>query len=235
MFNVLSYRELQTIGFKILNIDQIDFSNYTSAGCVLNAESNIGFSSFNKYMNDIALISKKNPGNLPSYIQCREHLVCSEDGSESYYTDKYVYTFKALSAQGYDSLFRMRCMKVLADREGTAIEFRLGRQYFYYDAEELSATTSAENADENTPASAKRGKTDTIPKERSMTRKELFEELYRKSAGMKRRERKEFICNEMALYFKSYELCAELVEQNLERKHRNMVCRKSPVTAEKSP
>ena len=68
-----------------------------------------------------------------------------------------------------------------------------------------------------------------------MTRKELFKELYQKSTGMKRRERKEFVCNEMALYFKSYELCAEFVEQNLERKHRNMVCRKSPVTAEKSP
>ena len=88
-------------------------------------------------------------------------------------------------------------------------------------AEEISATTSAENTDENME------KTDTIPKERRMTRKELFEELYQKSAGMKRRERKEFICNEMAPYFKSYELCAEFVEQNLERKHRNMVCRKS--------
>ena len=94
-------------------------------------------------------------------------------------------------------------------------------------AEELSATATAENADENIPAAAKRGKTDTMSKERRMTRKELFEELYRKSVGMKRRERKEFICNEMALYFKSYELCAEFVEQNLERKHRNMVCRKS--------
>lgn len=141
MFNVLSYRELQTIGFKILNIDQIDFSNYTSAGCLLNGKSNIGFSSFNKYLNDIALISKRNAGNLPSYVQCREHLVCSEDGSESYYTDKYIYTFKALSAQGYDSLFRMWCMKVLADREGTAIEFRLGKQYFNYDAEELSVSS----------------------------------------------------------------------------------------------
>lgn len=93
-------------------------------------------------------------------------------------------------------------------------------------AEELSATATAENADENIPAAAKRGKTDTMSKERRMTRKELFEELYQKSAGMKRRERKEFICNEMTPYFKSYELCAEFVEQNLERKHRNMVCRK---------
>jgi hypothetical protein len=94
-------------------------------------------------------------------------------------------------------------------------------------AEELSATVTAENADENIPAAAKRGKTDTMSKERRMTRKELFEELYQKSAGMKLCERKDFIRKEMAIYFKSQELCAEFVEQNLERKHRNMVCRKS--------
>ncbi len=140
MFNVLSYRELQTIGFKILNIDEVDFSNYTATGCVLNSTSNIAFSSFNKYMNDIALISKRNTGNMPSFLQCQEHLVYNEDNTESYFTDKYIYTFKALSAQGYDSLFRTWCMKVLADREGTAIEFRLGKQYFHYDAEELSVS-----------------------------------------------------------------------------------------------
>ena len=92
---------------------------------------------------------------------------------------------------------------------------------------EESATAPAENTDENNTAPAEREKTDTIPKERRMTRKELFEELYQKSADMKRRERKEFICNEMAPYFESYELFSEFVEQNLERKHRNMVCRKS--------
>lgn len=91
---------------------------------------------------------------------------------------------------------------------------------------EGSATAPAENADGNNTVHAERGKTDAIPEERRMTCKELFEELYQKSAGMKRRERKEFVCKEMAPYFESYELCAEFVEQNLERKHRNMVCRK---------
>ncbi len=94
-------------------------------------------------------------------------------------------------------------------------------------AEELSATTPLGHTDATKTSSAEQKKPDTIPKERSMTRKELFEELYRKSADMKRRERKEFICKEMTPYFKSYELCAEFVEQNLKRKHRNMVCRKS--------
>ena len=138
MFNVLSYRELQTIGFKILNIDEVDFSKYKATGCVLNSTSNISFSSFNKYMNDIALISKRNKGNVPSFLQCNEHLVYNDNSTESYFVDKYIYTFKSLSAQGYDSLFRTWCMKVLADREGTAIEFRLGKQYFHYDSEEMS-------------------------------------------------------------------------------------------------
>ena len=138
---MLSYRELQTIGFKILNIDRIDFSKYTATGCVLNGANNIAFSSFNKYMNDIALISRRNSGNMPSFLQCREHLVNNGDGTESYYVDKYIYTFKALSAQGYDSLFRAWCMKVLADRENTEIEFQLGKQYFHYDADERRCLT----------------------------------------------------------------------------------------------
>lgn len=138
LFNILSYRELQTIGFKVLNIDQITFDKYVETGCNLNSSSNISFSSFTKYMNDIALISKRNTGNIPSFLKCQEHLVQGEDNSESYYIDKYIYTFKALSAQGYDSLFRTWCMKVLADKEGTEIEFRLGKQYFHYDADEKS-------------------------------------------------------------------------------------------------
>lgn len=140
LFNILSYRELQTIGFKVLNIDQIVFDKYTETGCKLNSSSNIAFSSFTKYMNDIALISKRNTGNIPSFLQCQEHLVQGNNDAESYYIDKYIYTFKALSAQGYDSLFRTWCMKVLADKEGTDIEFRLGKQYFHYDSEEKAVS-----------------------------------------------------------------------------------------------
>lgn len=138
LFNILSYRELQTIGFKVLNIDEVDFTKYRETGCVINNTDNISFSSFNKYMNDVALISKRNKGNIPSFLRCEEHLVFNENSTESYYVDKYICTFKALSAQGYDSLFRTWCMKVLADKEGTNIEFKLGKQYFNYDADELS-------------------------------------------------------------------------------------------------
>lgn len=91
---------------------------------------------------------------------------------------------------------------------------------------EGSATAPAENADGNNTVHAERGKTDAIPEERRMTRKELFEELYLKSADMEANERHEFIRKEMTPYFGSEEQCAEFVAQNLERKHRNMICRK---------
>ena len=136
LFNVLSYRELETIGFKVLNIDKVDFSNYNEQ-CQSNINySNIKFSNFNKYLRDIAYVSKKNTGNIPSFLQCNEYTVENDDGEEDYVTESYIYTFKALSAQGYDSLLRCWCLKVLADKEKTKIEFRLGKQYFAYDEEE---------------------------------------------------------------------------------------------------
>ena len=54
---------------------------------------------------------------------------------------------------------------------------------------EGSATAPAENADGNNTVHAERGKTDAISEERRMTRKELFEELYLKSAAMEVNER----------------------------------------------
>ena len=136
LFNTLSYRELETIGFKILNIDEVDFSNYEEQCHSKLNKTNISFSSFNKYIKDIAYISKKNASNIPSFLQCEEKAIFDEHGDYSYMTEKYTYTFKSLSAQGYDSLLRIWCMKTLADKEGTKIEFILGKQYFAFKEEE---------------------------------------------------------------------------------------------------
>ena len=92
-------------------------------------------------------------------------------------------------------------------------------------AEEVSPLPAEQVNGQNLAPSEQ--KTRTNPNERRMTRKELLDELYQKSAGMDRREQKEFIRKEMAPYFKSKEERFEFVEQNFERKHRNMVCRKS--------
>lgn len=133
LYNTLSYRELETIGFKILNIDEIDFSEYENTCRSQININNLSFPSFSKYIKDIAYISKKNKGNTPSFLVCDEVQTVNEDGTYSYSTERYKYTFKALSAQGYDSLIRLWCMKVLADKEGTEIDFILGKQYFAYD------------------------------------------------------------------------------------------------------
>ena len=143
LFNCLTWRELQTIGFRVLNIDEIDFSAYElNSGSRIIKKTNIAFSTFTKYINDIAMISSKNKGNKPSFLQCLEKCVVDDDNNEVYFLEKYIYTFKSLSAQGYDALFRVLCLKTLADKEGHKIEFRLGKQYFAYSESELRVADS---------------------------------------------------------------------------------------------
>ena len=93
-------------------------------------------------------------------------------------------------------------------------------------AEDVSATVPDENTVGNEPAQTEREYISTVPKQRQMTRKELFEELHQKSADMKKRERKAYVQREMLPYFKDGTSCRAFVEKNFERKHRNMVCRK---------
>lgn len=136
LYNSLSYRELETIGFKVLNIDDINFEEYEGKCNSRINRNNLKFASFNKYLRDIAYISDRNTGNVPSFLQCEEVETIDEEGNSSYMTEKYIYTFKSLSAQQYDSLLKCWCLKVLADKENTKIEFRLGKQYFSFDSEE---------------------------------------------------------------------------------------------------
>lgn len=138
LYNTLSYRELETIGFKILNIKDINFSEYEKKCNSKINVNNLKFASFNKYLRDIAYISHKNSGNVPSYLQCDEIEEKDENGETNYMTEKYTYYFKSLSAQQYDSLLRCWCLKVLADQEHHKIEFKLGKQYFNYSAKEKS-------------------------------------------------------------------------------------------------
>jgi hypothetical protein len=150
LFNVMSYRELTTIGYKILNLDKINFDTYNQACHSRVSAKTTSFPSFNKYFNDIATISKENSGNSPSFLICDEVEVVDEDGTTTYLVEKYIYTFKSLAAQGYDSFVRCLCLKTLADKEGVDIEFRLGKQYFAFEAKEkqvaATLTTQIETA-----------------------------------------------------------------------------------------
>ena len=66
----------------------------------------------------------------------------------------------------------------------------------------------------------------TTPKVRKITHKELFEELYIKYIDLKKNERKKQIIQDMKLYFKDEESCKVFVENNFERKQRNLICRR---------
>ena len=94
-------------------------------------------------------------------------------------------------------------------------------------AEDVSATVPDENTVGNEPAQTERENIPTVPKQKQMTRKELFEELYQKSVGMNKRERKAYVQREMLPYFKDSISCRAFVEDNFNRKHRNMICRKT--------
>lgn len=68
------------------------------------------------------------------------------------------------------------------------------------------------------------------PKVRTMTRKELFEELYKSTVGKTRDDRKEFIIHSMKPYFKDEKSTIMYVNEQLERKLRNLICRRVRLT-----
>lgn len=68
------------------------------------------------------------------------------------------------------------------------------------------------------------------PKVRTMTRKELFEELYQKYLNKPRRIKLELIAKEMLPYFKTEELSRFYVNENIERKLRNLIARRIRLT-----
>lgn len=61
---------------------------------------------------------------------------------------------------------------------------------------------------------------------RTLTRKELFDELYLKYSDLKKSERKKRIVDEMLPYFKNREICRTYVETNFDRKLRNLIARR---------
>lgn len=68
------------------------------------------------------------------------------------------------------------------------------------------------------------------PKVRTMTRKELFDELYQKYLNKPRRIKLELIAKEMLPYFKTEELSRIYVNKNIEKKLRNLIARRIRLT-----
>src|SRR5699024_214133 len=136
--NLMNYRKLATIGFDILNIDQISFSEYEQLGFSMEeSHDDIKYISFNKFANDILYLSKKNIVNVPSYLKCIDESYdipnetdTDADNDNVISNKKYIYTFKTLSAEGYDSFFTMWTLMILAEKEGKNLEFQFGTQFY---------------------------------------------------------------------------------------------------------
>ena len=63
-------------------------------------------------------------------------------------------------------------------------------------------------------------------KPETVTKKELFDKLYSENIYLNRREKKEIILTKMRQYFKSEKAAENFVQVNLERKLRNLICRR---------
>lgn len=65
---------------------------------------------------------------------------------------------------------------------------------------------------------------------RTTTKKQLFEDLYAKYINLRKSERQDMILKEMQPYFNTQEQAKEYVRWNMERKYRNLVCRRVRMT-----
>lgn len=136
-FNLCTYRMLSTLGFSILNIDEINFDAIKEFGFRPNRNfSNIQYVSLNKLMNDKLAIAKRNTGNIPAYLKCVEAV--EDDGT--IVTEKYIYVFKSLGAQAYDCFLTMWTLDTLAKRENKNLEFMLSLERFGFKRHENKIT-----------------------------------------------------------------------------------------------
>lgn len=160
--NLINYRKLATIGFDILNLDEISFQKFKELGFSLEESySDIKYISFNKFSNDIAFLSRKNAGNMPSYLKCidldfklEENENFDEEKFDDKRNEKYIYTFKTLGAEAYDSFLTMWTLHKLAKNENKNLEFafakekwnfRLGQKNIRYTTDFPSPITSLFN------------------------------------------------------------------------------------------
>ena len=74
-------------------------------------------------------------------------------------------------------------------------------------------------------------KAELSPKiERKLTRKQLFNELYSETVGVKKAERRKRIIKAMRPYFNDEKSTVDFVNSNFERKLRNLICRRVRLT-----
>lgn len=115
---------------------------------------------------------------------------------------------------------------VVESEEGVEI---LNTPSFSQNDENEICDNNAENYDKNNENIAKnREKTVKIIKK--VSKKEIFENLYKKYIDLKKSVRKKKILEEMRIYFEDSDSCFRFVMNNFERKQRNLICRRIRMT-----
>ena len=145
--NNLTYRELYTIGFEILNIDDINFHDFYKLGFSREEHGySYEYNSFTKFANDLAYISSKNSSNIPAYLKCINYNYDIEnENDESELNDckfvdftntQYIYIFKTLGAQSYDNFLAMWVLNTLAEKENKNLKFEFSKEKFNFRLEQ---------------------------------------------------------------------------------------------------
>lgn len=122
--NLINCRKYATVGIRVLNIDDIEPQAWRKQlGLEYKSGDSIAYTSFNSLVNDIALVSSKDRSmkNKPRYIKCIETNI--DEDQESPKIEKYIYTFKGLGANAYDSFMIMWPLITLAKKENKQLEF----------------------------------------------------------------------------------------------------------------
>ncbi len=88
---------------------------------------------------------------------------------------------------------------------------------------------NAENIDKNNENIAKNSEK-TVKIIKKVSKKEIFEDLYKKYIDLKKSVRKKKILEEMRVYFEDSDSCFRFVMNNFERKQRNLICRRIRMT-----
>jgi hypothetical protein len=130
----MSYRKLATLGFDVLNVDKISFDSFMKLGFSIDENiKDISYVSFNKFLNDLAKISESNSSNMPSYLKCIDYSYdINQEKNESSVSEVqnndnklYIYTFKVLGAEEYESFLTIWTLSVLAKKENKKLKFLL--------------------------------------------------------------------------------------------------------------
>ena len=142
--NLITYRQLYTVGFEILNIDEISFEDFEQFGFSLEESGgNYEYISFNKFANDLIAVSNKNHANFPAYIKCIDHKFNIETDNDEHNQEfkdltglEYIYTFKTLGAQSYDNFLIMWTLSILAKNECKNLKFLFSKEKYNFRLEQ---------------------------------------------------------------------------------------------------